>query len=231
VLPVRRYRNWFCVAELSLLALLRVNGADAQTLGAASAPVSAPAAAPAGSNQSPRSLPQSVEPSTLPPAGLSAVESDADERDLAVRDAPLSKPPTSARWLLLGVGVGTTALWWAGAYGISELWPGNDHHVQLRIPVAGPFIDLYHTHCPAANPDCSTFQLVVRTLLVTLDAIGQTGGVALVLQSGMMSTASVEAPRANQTARLRRSAYSPRVVPTPWLDGRGGGGVGLVGRF
>jgi hypothetical protein len=225
VLPVRRYRNWFCIAELSLAALLWVNGADAQTSGATSA------SAPPASARLPAQLAPSAGQSTSPEARISTDESDVDERDLAIHDAPLSKPPPSARWLLLGVGVGTTALWWAGALGIGELWPSADHRAQLRIPVAGPFIDIGHTGCPAANPDCSTFQLVVRTVMVTLDAIGQAGGVALVLQGAVIGTASVEAPRANQAARLRRSAHSPSVVPIPWLDGKSGGGIGLVGRF
>jgi hypothetical protein len=92
-------------------------------------------------------------------------------------------------------------------------------------------MDLSHTGCPSTNPSCSTFQLVVRTILVSLDAIGQAGGVALVLQGAILGTASVEAPRSNQAASLRRSTNAPALVPVPWLDGRSGGGLGIVGQF
>jgi hypothetical protein len=156
---------------------------------------------------------------------------ETETPDAPMRDRPLQKPPESSRWLLLGVGLGTTALWYGGALGIRELWPSQADRQDLKIPVAGPFMDLYHTGCPASNPDCSTFELVLRTVLVSIDAIGQAGGVALMLQGAVLGTASVEAPRSNSTARLRRPGQSVTVVPVPWFDGNNGGGIGLTGRF
>jgi hypothetical protein len=151
--------------------------------------------------------------------------------DEIMRDEPLRKPPGSARWLLLGTGVGTTALFYAGAWGLREAWPSQADRSDLKIPVAGPFMDLAHTGCPASDTDCSTFQLVVRTILVSLDAIGQAGGIALMLQSAVMNTASVEAPRSTPSATLRRPTRLPSIVPVPWFDGNNGGGIGITGRF
>jgi hypothetical protein len=67
--------------------------------------------------------------------------------------------------------------------------------------------------------------------LVKFDAIGQAGGVALMLQGAVLSTASVEAPRSNPSATLRRTTPPTTVLAVPWTDGNRGGGIGLVGRF
>ncbi|HEY5955905.1 MAG TPA: hypothetical protein VIV60_05105, partial [Polyangiaceae bacterium] len=131
------------------------------------------------------------------------------------------------------VGVGTTALWYAGALGIREMWPSQAHRTDLQYPVAGPFMDLAHTGCPSWNTSCSKFQLVVRTLLVTLDAIGQAGGVALVLQGAVLSTSSSgESPPSATTthSQRRRTEHSATAIPMPWVD-QTGGGIGIVGQF
>jgi hypothetical protein len=170
-----------------------------------------------------------------------SAEQDDDAVDSTVPNAPLPKPPESSRWLLMGVGVGTTALWYAGALGLREMWPSQAHRTDLQIPVAGPFMDLTHTGCPSWNTGCSKFQLVVRTLLVTLDAIGQAGGVALVLQGAVLSTSSGESPArsmpsagapvsVSRSTTRRRSERSVSAVPMPWFD-ETGGGIGIVGQF
>lgn len=246
MLPARRLSHYVVSAELLLTALLGASPAVAQTsvpvAPLAAAPTSTSATAPASAGVAPAATssllipPASLRGGTLPaaPAGhradLASTAIEVDSPDTALRDKPLRKPPESARWLLLGAGLGTTALWYGGALGIRELWPSHSDRTELQIPVAGPFLDLAHTGCPASNPGCSTFQLVVRTILVTFDALGQAGGVALMLQGAVLGTASVEAPRSNPSARLGRQQQAATIVPVPWVDANGGG-VGLTGRF
>ncbi len=226
------------VSQVAPTAVAPTAAAPAAAAPAAAAPTAAApaAAAPAAAEPAAAPLPQQSQPllpthAVGPRADLNSTVTDAEGSDAPLRDRPLRKPPESARWLLIGAGLGTTALWYAGAYGIRELWPSQADRSDLRVPLAGPFMDLAHTGCPASNTDCSTFQLVVRTVMVTIDAIGQAGGVALMLQGAVLSTASVEAPRSNRSASLRRSTPSTAVLPVPWTDGNSGGGIGLVGRF
>jgi len=155
--------------------------------------------------------------------------SDLDERGLpSPREESLSeRPPASTRWKVIGLGLGTAGLWYASGYGIRALWtqaPGAD---DLRIPVAGPFMDLSKTGCPDSHPNCSTFQLVLRTIMVSLDALGQVGGVAIATEGVFMPVASSSAPPSAKTIQRRPVA----VGAYPWVEPVGGGGVVLVGRF
>jgi hypothetical protein len=240
VLPARRLRFLCSVAKVICILLFNTTVVLAQA-SSSGEPTSTPAAEPAP-NPPRRALPATgssspTAPALLPAATEAAGAGSADTDENADDQAPLAgdetatKPPPATRWLLLGAGVGTTALWWAGAVGIGELWPEADYHRQLRIPVAGPFIDLAHTGCPAADPSCSTTELVVRTIMVSLDAIGQLGGVALMLEGATLSTASVESPRAHLGPQQGRTARALKAIPVPWLDARGAGGIGIIGRF
>jgi hypothetical protein len=229
VLEARRFRNWFAYAGLSVATLVGAKTALAQTPGPGRA-------TQPGSGVPPASLVDPRPPLGDPGQGAlssSLLEgSDAEKPEAPVRDRPLHKPPETARWFLIGTGLGTTGLFYAGAWGIRGIWPDARHHDDLRVPVAGPFMDLSHTGCPLlASGSCSTFELVIRTILVSFDAIGQVGGVALVLQGAVLGTANAEAPRSNLAAERSRSAKSLVILPSPWLDGKGGGGVGLVGQF
>jgi hypothetical protein len=186
---------------------------------ASSDPAPAPATsnaespAPAASSESaPREL-----LSTQPPEDLPVPERDIDRR-----------PPPETRYWMMGLGVGSAAVWYAAALGIGELWTDAPGHRDLRIPVAGPFMDIGKTGCPSSNPDCSTFQLVVRTILVSLDALGQTGSLAVAVEGALMSTEpSGESPR----SLVPRASLRPTAIPTAWFDPTTGGGVGVMGQF
>lgn len=155
--------------------------------------------------------------------------SNLDERGLpSPRAESLSeRPPSSTRWKVIGLGLGTAGLWYAGGYGIRALWsqaPGAD---DLRIPIAGPFMDLTKTGCPDSHPNCSTFQLVLRTIMVSLDALGQVGGVAIATEGVFMPVASSSASPSAETSQR----HSVALAAVPWVEPVGGGGIALVGRF
>lgn len=137
-------------------------------------------------------------------------------------------PPPEARMLTIGVGLGATALWYAGALGIGEMWtsaPGRDH---LKIPIAGPFLDLSKTGCPASEPNCSLTELVLRTVLVSLDALGQSGSLAIAIQGIVMSTATAGQPAVTPPASVPTQT-SFRIVPQ--LASDTGTGVTVLGTF
>jgi hypothetical protein len=92
-------------------------------------------------------------------------------------------------------------------------------------------MDLAHTGCPKGNSDCSKLELVVRTIFVGIDAIGQAGGLALMLEGALFSPSGVEPPRVGQSARTSLRRDSSSIMAIPWTDGMTGAGIGLVGRF
>lgn len=143
----------------------------------------------------------------------------------------MAKPPSSVRWLLLATGAATTGLFYLGGLGIGEAWRDAPGRPDLKYPIAGPFMDLAQTGCPSNDSSCSKFQLALRTVLISIDALGQVGGLALMLQGAVLGTASVDAPRATPSANLRRTNEKLTVVAVPWVDGRSGGGLSLTGRF
>lgn len=152
-------------------------------------------------------------------------------RSSSPEDALVRKPPKETRWLLLGAGLATTAAWYGAGYGIGALWPDAPGRNDLRIPIAGPFMDLAKTGCPAGESGCSTFELVLRTMLISLDAVGQAGGLALVLEGALFSPSGIEPPRSSSTQNQLRQNKGTSVVAIPWSDGKSGAGIGLVGRF
>jgi hypothetical protein len=75
---------------------------------------------------------------------------------------------------------GVIALGWYGVgVGTSYLWQDSPGSSDLRVPVVGPIQALTKTRCADAESSCNTFTLVLRTLLTTLSAVGQVGGVAI----------------------------------------------------
>ncbi len=142
----------------------------------------------------------------------------------------LSDPPASTRYKLIGVGLGSTAVWYAGALGLGALWPTAPGRDDLRIPVAGPFMDLAQTGCPEGHSDCSTFELVLRTTLVVLDGLGQAGGVGIALEGIFLPTAP---PASVLASRQKRGVHPVAVTlaPRPWVMPESGAGVMLSGSF
>ncbi|HEX4340185.1 MAG TPA: hypothetical protein VH062_29960 [Polyangiaceae bacterium] len=139
---------------------------------------------------------------------------------------PSSYPPPAARPNLMLVGAGVTAAWYGVALGTSYGWRHADSAPSLRIPVAGPYIALTKsTHCAAAETSCSTFSLVIRTVIESLSLVGQTGGVLAILEGAFVPTA---APARDSARTSTRAVRHVAVVPTPMSDG---GGVAVFGEF
>ena len=138
-------------------------------------------------------------------------------------------PPPESRWKTVGLGLGFSGVWYAGAWGLREwFWSESPGAKDLRYPFVGPWMDMYKTGCPSNDTNCGKFGLVVRTVLVVVDGIGQVGGLAVALDGLFTPTASHSG--APGTA-LRYSA-APRIslVPVPWTT-TGGGGLSFVGQF
>lgn len=138
-------------------------------------------------------------------------------------------PPPSSRWKTVGLGLGFTGVWYAGAWGLREwFWSQSPGAADLRYPIVGPWMDMYKTGCPSNDTNCGKFGLVARTVLVVLDGIGQVGGLAVALDGLFTPTAS---RAVSQTSRARVSA-APQLspIPVPWST-VGGGGLSFVGQF
>jgi len=254
VLSVRRHRVSVSAAVISLSAALNTTllatEANAQSAPATSAmpqpTASATQAAPAapmlpvvGNSAATSETPSDATPpaenaATAAPGTAKSTDEYSIDPTLtfgAHKDQAVLKPPKETRWLLMAAGLATAGAWYGASYGIGALWPDARGRGDLKVPVIGPFMDLEDTRCPKSNPSCSTFGLVARAVIVGLDAIGQAGGIALILEGAIFSPSGVEPTKTNQSlGRLRRET-APSVVAIPWSDGRSGAGLGLVGRF
>jgi len=209
----RRFR--IVAVGLSAWGVANAVHAEPATVVSSQPPVSEPATA--SSTATP--LAPSATLTTAPTASV-VIEPEKAEVDRL--------PPPRARALTVGIGLGSTALWYAGALGIGELWsraPGREH---LKLPIVGPYLDLAETGCPASESDCSLTELVLRTVLVSLDALGQTGSLAIAIQGLVMSTSTTEssAPPAPASTSERASV---RIVPQ--LASDTGTGVAVLGTF
>lgn len=222
MLYVRHRNAVVAVVALSLTSTLLIDDACAQSVPTAANDATATPMLPVASQ------PTDAEANTKSPA---PTESYALEGSTTTQERAVYKPPASTRWLLIGAGLGTTGAFYGASYGIGALWSDAPGKNDLKIPVAGPFMDLAHTGCPKNNSDCSTFELVVRTVLVSLDALGQAGGVGILLEGALFSPSGIEPPRTSQNQRPTRTADSPSVIAVPWTDGQTGLGLGLAGRF
>jgi len=144
---------------------------------------------------------------------------------------PDAYPPSGTQLNLALVGLGASAAWYGAAVGFSYLWPDAPGANDLRIPVAGPWMALADTGCADDDPGCSKFVVVIRAILTTLDAVGQTGGVLVAGEALFMPTQEVAAePQRKPLPRLQRE-QSFSLTPVPVLSGRDGVGLGVVGHF
>jgi hypothetical protein len=138
-------------------------------------------------------------------------------------------PPPESRWKTIGLGLGFAGVWYAGAWGLREwAWSESPGAKDLRIPIVGPWMDMYKTGCPSNDTNCGKFGLVLRTVAVIVDGLGQIGGVAVALDGLFTPTAS----HANSVQSATRFSAASRVslVPVPWST-TGGGGLSFVGQF
>jgi hypothetical protein len=142
---------------------------------------------------------------------------------------PRTRPQPSAQVNLVLVGAAVTAGWYGAAVGVSYLWSDSDGASALRIPVAGPYMALAKTGCSDAEPFCDTFTVVFRTILTTLSAVGQTGGI-LVMGEGLFLPTAPRARRGSEAAPPPR-LVRPTVSVAPSAIGPSGYGLSLSGNF
>jgi hypothetical protein len=158
-----------------------------------------------------------------------ALPASADEPTPTVYYDPNAYPPPSARWGLAAVGVGAFAVWYGGAVGFSYIWPDAPGAEHLRTPLVGPWLALGETGCADDDPDCSTFVVVLRAILTTIDGVAQAGGVAAVGEALFMPTVEPGPTPPPKRLRLeRRPSSKLRVTP---VMTQGALGLGFSGTF
>lgn len=134
---------------------------------------------------------------------------------------PMRYPPSSVRPKLIAGGLLVTGLAYGGAAltaSLSSDWPGSS---DLLIPIAGPWMSLGKSACPADDPECGV-TLYIRGFLLALDGLMQIGGVGIAGEGLFMKTeASAPAAAAPQAWRIR-----PVPIVTATTTG-----FGVVGTF
>jgi hypothetical protein len=138
---------------------------------------------------------------------------------------PADLPPPSARTNLIIAGAATTAVSYGLALGSSFLLSEDDlvGANKLRIPIAGPWLALSKTSCPASDPGCSKVPLVIGAILEIFDGVAQAGGLG-VIGEGLFLTTS-------KGATAARKAEGPSVRAVPLNFDKGGVGLGMIGTF
>jgi hypothetical protein len=134
-------------------------------------------------------------------------------------------PPPSAKLNLALTGVAITGAWYAGALGASFAWQHGPWREELRIPIAGPWLAMPHFGCGDGEPNCGTALVVIRGILAGMDGVGQAGGLLVALESLFLPT---RAPAREATPRATKHAW---VRPVPFVAGRDGVGLGIVGEM
>ncbi len=155
-------------------------------------------------------------------SGLARAEEPGLSTTPAIRPAA-DLPPSGARSTHIVAGVATTGVSYGLAVGASYLFPDFRGASDLRIPVAGPWLALGRTGCPATDPDCSPVLLVFGALLTIIDGVSQAGGLAIVGEGLFLNTSSGRA--------LPRKAAGPTWRAVPLNLGKDGTGLGVVGTF
>lgn len=171
----------------------------------------------------------------------------ADEPDPVHRFEDDRLPPPAARGRVLLVGTLLTTAFYLPPLGASYLWPDHKGASDMRIPVVGPWLALGRTQLCNDRPyvqGCSDFMQVLGAVLLAFDGVGQAGGVAIMLQSLLMSTGS----RETSSGDLYRSEFSSvthdrssrpftfksgdfEVTPVPLVSGQSDLGLAFIGQF
>ena len=134
-------------------------------------------------------------------------------------------PPPSARRNMMLVGLGSTAVWYGAALGVSYAVDDPAMAKDLRIPIVGPWMALSHTGCGGGS-GCNTLLVVLGAIATSLDGIGQAAGLALAGEGLFMPTQEQKAKRAR--AALRHKGFDWR----PTFDaGKNTVGFGVLGVF
>ncbi len=152
---------------------------------------------------------------------LMSTSAQAEEPTRDDRVDPSAYPPDGTRGNLFLAGAVTTGVWYGAALSFSYLWPDAPGARDLRIPIAGPWLALADTGCADNDPNCSTFMVVLRAILTTIDGVGQAGGILVMAESALLTTAKPAKPAPKERATLRPAS----VITGDAL------GLGLVGSF
>lgn len=157
-------------------------------------------------------------------------------------------PPAGTQ---LNVGLAGAAIavgFYLPVLGASYIWDDAPGASDQRIPVVGPWIAIGRTQLCSDKPfddDCNDFVIVAGAVLLGLDALGQTGGVAMMLQSIFLNTAPNTAVRGAGGTTLYSNSFSRRptdspflwnagpveLSPAPFVGGGSDLGLALTGRF
>lgn len=169
------------------------------------------------------------------PLGLSATlpEAHAQSRSTArpVDDSPRQVPPDSftpelptpgAQRALAMTSAALFAAWYGGALGASLMFSDAPGARELRIPVAGPWMALPHAGC-GDNRLCTSSDVAIRVVLTVVDGIGQLGALAFLAEAAFMPT--------RERDRLRLKSASPSFRAVPFVAGKEGMGLGVLGTF
>jgi hypothetical protein len=162
--------------------------------------------------------------------GLGCVSGSAwagDPAEEHIKDAdPAAVPESGTGTKMFLVGAALTAGWYGAAVGTSYLWTDSPGAHDLRLPVVGPFEALAKTRCADAEHHCNTFTLVLRTLMTTLSAVGQVGGVAVMGEALFLPRGAPRTSVAAVTAAVARGdepgVDSFTVLPLATEDGKVG---------
>ena len=154
----------------------------------------------------------------------------ADEPVEPIRYDPKDFPPAYAPGSLMLAGAATTTAWYGLALGGGLLWPHSPGGDDLVIPVAGPWMALADTGCPDGKPNCAKWWVVVRAILVGLDAVGQAGGLAVMAEAAFMPTERAKTADARHVLPAV-SSDSIEIYALPMVAGRDGLGLGIFGSF
>ncbi len=155
----------------------------------------------------------------------------ADEPVVAEVDAnPSTYPPPAVQTNLLLVGAAVTAGWYGAALATSFAWRDADSAAALRFPVAGPYMALAKTGCSTRESSCDVGVVITRTVITSLSAIGQVGGLLGLLEGVFLPTSAAPASAHGQDAAgADPGVEHVAVVPTSF--GPGGLGIGIAGDF
>jgi hypothetical protein len=155
-------------------------------------------------------------------------------------------PSPDVRFKLVLGGLGTTAVFYGAAAGMSYLYPDAPGAEDLRIPVAGPWLAIAHNGCAEDDPDCSVVWKALRTVITAIDGLGQAGGLGIVLEALFVPTQERAATPVHAPAPKPAAPKAPPSVPAPGPStepknlyflpmpitvGARGLGIGLTGRF
>ena len=162
---------------------------------------------------------------------LFARSAAADEPVAREVHDPGAYPPPAVRTNMLIAGAATTVVWYGAAVGFSYWFPDAPGADDLRIPVAGPWMALADTGCADDDPGCSTFIVVLRAILTTIDGVGQAGGLAIMAEALFVPTQERRPRSALLPMRKLEHAPSFELRPVPFVAARDGLGLGVVGRF